>query len=273
MGERRNLMGMKVGYLEVVEVKKIRSRAVCQLIVEADISQFKKLVMLDEQTGVFIPCKIEGAVCGAFDLDIEPDEIQALMGQTMKQVAPPPEEEKKDKKEKSLAQKMMLDGYFRLKVLWEAMEVNEVYTQDEHKEWIEAQEGLWLYPLVECTGDVVGHHVRTAENSGKGMKPPHWYLLPLNNSQHQYLHNKETREEREEHLVRAVKLTEGRMRERFKEMLGIDSMSGFTVKRLAQAEHDLGITTPFLREYLQAQEGTDGQTNHGDNPASTEKTV
>jgi len=237
-------MGMLIGYLEIVEVKKIRSRAVCQLIVEADISEFKTLVKLDEMTGIFIPCKIDNAICGAREMDIEPDELEALISAT---VTPADEQIEKPKKDKgrSLAQRMMVGGYFRNKELWAAMEAAGVYTQSEHKGFVESLEGINAYKHVPRKGDVVAHHVRTSANSGKGMKPPHWYCIPLHDSQHQYLHNNATRAEREQHLEWAVGITEKAMREAFKRFERIESMTGYTEASLITAENRLGITSPF----------------------------
>lgn len=237
-------MGMMIGYLEVVEVKKIRSRNVCQLIVEADISQFKTLVQLDELKGVFIPFEIEGAVCGAMEMDIEPEELRALMSATTKQETTI-EQEPKPNKHRSLAQNMMISGYFRNLELWDAMEKIGAYTQKEHKAHIEDMEGLNLYPNQPRKGAVVAHHVRTAANSGTGIKPKHWYCIPLHDSQHKYLHNNATREERHEHLETAVLIMATEVRKAFKRWEGIDTMKGYEYAQLVAAEERLGITTSF----------------------------
>ena len=60
-----------------------------------------------------------------------------------------------------------------------------------HKEWIEQQpcsaSGKWkLY----CDGAVVAHHVRTAANSGTGMKPGDEWLVPLCDKHHKEGHQK-----------------------------------------------------------------------------------
>jgi len=241
---------MKIGYLEVVEVKKIRSRSVCQLIVEADISQFKNLVSLDETKGVFIPCKIEGAVCGALDMDLDPEELQALMSATAQ---PGVLLEQKPEKGKSLAQRMVIAGYFRNEKLWDALEAAGTYTQDQHREHVlEDVAPINAYPSQARTGPVVAHHVRTAANSGTGIKPPHWFCLPLYDSHHKYLHNNATREERAEHLVWAVDITAKAMREAFKRFEKIESMTGYTDAQLLKAENKLGITTPFTMDVRKA---------------------
>jgi hypothetical protein len=57
-----------------------------------------------------------------------------------------------------------------------------------HKEWIEQQPCAvrdW-----ECYGTIVGHHVRTAANSGTGMKPGDEWLVPLCDFHHKMGHQK-----------------------------------------------------------------------------------
>jgi hypothetical protein len=238
---------MKIGYLEVVEVKKIRSRNVCQLIVEADISQFKSLVGLDDTKGVFIPCDISGAVCGALDLDIEPEEIQALMGVTTKPALDAPTPKPKQGKSDSLARRMVVNGYFRNPKLWDAMELHGGYTQKEHLGVVQSMEPVDLYPRVPRQGDTVAHHVRTAENSGTGIKPKDWYTIPICDSHHQYLHKNATREERAEHLELAVDITAKQMRRAFKKRFKIDSMSGYTETELLEAEAALVFTSGFVK--------------------------
>ena len=238
---------MKIGYLEVVEVKKIRSRSVCQLIVEADISQFKSLVGLDETKGVFIPCEIEGAVCGALDLDIEPAEIQALMGITTKpafDALPPPEPKGKSD---SLARRMVANGYFRGQKFWDAMESQGVYTQNEHLAFVRSLKPLDLYPRVPRQGDTVAHHVRTAQNSGTGIKPKHWFTIPVCDSHHQHLHKNATRNERETHLEQAVNITAQQMRLKFKKHFKIESMTGYTETQLLEAESALCFVSGFVK--------------------------
>ncbi len=238
---------MKIGYLEVVEVKKIRSRNVCQLIVEADISQFKSLVGLDETKGVFIPCDIEGAVCGARDLDIDPDELRELMGITTHQALEAPVPKPKEGKSGSLAQRMVVNGYFRNPKLWDAMELRGGYTQKDHLDVVRSLKPLDLYPRVPRQGDTVAHHVRTAQNSGTGIKPKHWFTIPICDSHHQYLHKNATREERAEHLEKAVEITAGMMRIAFKKHFKIESMSGYTETQLLEAEAALELTSGFVK--------------------------
>jgi hypothetical protein len=240
-------MTMKIGYLEVVEVKKIRSRNVCQLIVEADIGQFKSLVGLDETKGVFIPCEISGAICGALDMDIDPKEIEQLMGITTKQtIEHKPEPEKKSKK-KSLAQRMVVNGYFFNPKLWDAMELHGGYTQNDHLEFVRSLKPIIPYSRIPSQGDTVAHHVRTSENSGTGIKPKDWYTIPLADSQHQHLHKNETRQERADHLTMATETTAGQMRVMFKRFLKLETMTGFTDTQLLEAEAALCFSSGFVK--------------------------
>jgi hypothetical protein len=240
-------MTMKIGYLEVVEVKKIRSRNVCQLIVEADISQFKSLVGLDETKGVFIPCDIGGAICGARDLDIDPDELRELMGITTQQAIDAPEPEPKDGKPYSLARRMVTSGYFRNPKLWDAIELHGGYTQKDHYAFVKSLKPIDVYPRVPRQGDTVAHHVRTAQNSGTGIKPKDWFTIPICDSHHQHLHKNATREERAWHLELAIEITAGQMRLAFKRHFKIESMSGYTETQLLEAEAALVLTSGFVK--------------------------
>jgi hypothetical protein len=241
-------MPMTVGYLEVVEVKKIRSRNVCQLIVEADISQFRNLVALDEVKGVFIPCDISGAVCGAMEMDVEAEEIQELMGLTAKATPPPIEHDPppKAKRGETLAQRMMTHGYFRQEKLWDAMDRSKAYTQKQHYERVKKMTPVVPYPMIPAVGDVVAHHVRTSANAGTGIKPKDWFCVPLNDSQHKHLHNHQTREERDERMVEAIAITANEVRKEFKRHFELETMSGYTEEMLLKHEEALGFHSGFV---------------------------
>ncbi len=246
-------MSMIIGYLEVVEVKKIRSRNVCQLIVEADISQFKALVALDECTGVFIPCNIEGAVCGAREMDFDVKEIEGLMGLSTAQVEGPEPEEKPEPEhkphpdEKSFAQKMAIDGYFRNPKVWAGMEAKGVYTQEQHFAAVKRMKPIYLFPGLRNFGDVVAHHVRTAENSGTGIKPKDWFCVPLIHSQHQMLHDKGLSRERNEKLLeKAIEITAKSMRAAFKGRFALTTLSGYTKQQLIDAEKAMGYCSGYV---------------------------
>lgn len=244
-------MSMIIGYLEVVEVKKIRSRNVCQLIVEADISQFKALVQLDETKGVFIPCNIDGAICGAREMDFDAKEIEALMGLTTTNVEGPEPEEKPEPNEttnsKSFAQKMAIDGYFRNPKVWDGMEAAAVYTQKTHYERVKKMKPIVLFPAYRGEGDVVAHHVRTAANSGTGTKPKDWFCVPLHNSQHQRLHDAGiSRESSEKLLEKAIEITAKSMRGAFKGRFALTTLSGYTKEQLIDAEKAMGYCSGYV---------------------------
>ena len=240
-------MSMIIGYLEVVEVKKIRSRNVCQLIVEADISQFKALVQLDECTGVFIPCNIDGATCGAREMDFDIKEIEDLMGLSTAQVEGPKPEEKADPSEKSFAQKMAIDGYFRNPKVWAGMEAADVYTQERHYRWVKKMKPITIWPAHRGEGDIVAHHVRTAENSGTGIKPKHWFCVPLYNSEHQMLHDQGiSREVNERLLEKAIEITAKAMRAAFKGRFALTTLSGYTKQQLIDAEKAMGYCSGYV---------------------------
>jgi hypothetical protein len=146
-----------------------------------------------------------------------------------------------------LAQGMMINGYFRNPKLWEAMDSSGIYTQDEHKAFIESQ--VCCFRTVKeftgrlaCNGDVVGHHVRTAANSGTGMKPPHWFLVPLCHVHHDNVHGAQsTREDKELLLREAIELTATAIRRAMREHLGLDSMNELTAAMLTAFELEIGL--------------------------------
>ena len=62
-----------------------------------------------------------------------------------------------------------------------------------HKEWIEQQGCYAMYAACYpgyCSGPIVAHHVRTAANSGAGMKPSDEWLVPLCDKHHKEGHQK-----------------------------------------------------------------------------------
>lgn len=147
----------------------------------------------------------------------------------------------KQKAENSLAGKMHRQGYFLNPKLWDVMEQAGIYTQDMHKKYIES-----LSCLVKdntCDGDIVGHHVRDAANSGTGIKPPHWYLVPLCSTTHHenWAHKTITRQERHKLLEAAVQLTASQMKYHMKKILGRDSLSGISKMELKAFEESIGF--------------------------------
>lgn len=141
------------------------------------------------------------------------------------------------KKPPSLAQELHRTGYFRNSKLWDAIESKGLYTQLEHKKWIESRPcDMADQP---CSGDVVGHHVRTSDNSGVGIKPSDWFLVSLCHHHHDYVHSKVTRELRGKLWILAVSLTAERMKDAVKRHLHIDSLSTITDDMLSSLERFL----------------------------------
>lgn len=245
---------MKVVYLQIDDVKKVRSRHVTALIAELDIQQHRALTELDEQFGVFIPCELKGVNLGVLEIDVEQAEMNRLLVAAFCTASPAvlPEAEAV-RGEKSLAQRMMIGGYFNNRKLWEAMERDGHYTQADHMKHLATLRPFTLYPDVASTGDVVIHHVRTADNSGTAIKPDDWYGIPIHDSQHQHLHGHATREDRARHLELAVGCTADAMKAEMKRLLGRESLAGITVEELATFESLIGIDTPFAKETSDGQ--------------------
>lgn len=127
-----------------------------------------------------------------------------------------------------IARLLHTSGYFRNKALWASCEAEGIYTQAEHKQFVILQRcSLSGMP---CSGDIVGHHARNSENSGTGIKPDDWYLLPVCHAHHDWAHRHATRAQREEHLELAVSLTAERIKVALKKWLGIGSLSEITAE-------------------------------------------
>lgn len=139
----------------------------------------------------------------------------------------------------TIAQRLHASGYFRDPELWRKVEEHGLYTQNQHKKWIERQPCLRLGGPV-CGGDVVGHHVRTADNSGTGMKPLHWYLVPLCHTHHLEAHGAGAmREEKLALLETAVSMTADRMKAAMKHQLEIASLRELTQEMFDEWEEFL----------------------------------
>jgi len=157
-------------------------------------------------------------------------------------------ENKAEKIPNQLAQKMHRDGYFRNLKLWDAMEAKGIYTQEMHKSWVESLPccaRIEFAPHISCGGDVVMHHVKTSANSGVGIKPKHWYGVPLCHNHHMtWAHGSHagsaTHEDRHDVLLpHAVQLTAERMKLKFKEAMGLSSLSEMTQEMLDDFERYL----------------------------------
>lgn len=155
--------------------------------------------------------------------------------------AQPQKTEPKPKTEDSLASKMHKQGYFRNPKLWDAMEQKDIYTQDMHKKYIQSL--FCCKSDNTCNGDIIGHHARTAANSGIGIKPPHWYLVPLCAIEHHqnWAHKEITRPERQVLVEAAIKLTADQMKYHMKKTLGRDSLSGINKAELEVFEESIGF--------------------------------
>lgn len=152
-----------------------------------------------------------------------------------------------DKTPNRLAQAMHKDGYFRNQKLWIAMEIAGIYTQEEHKKYIELLPccGIKFAPHVACQGDVVAHHVKTSANSGVGIKPLDWFTVPVCHNHHMtWAHGSHkgsaTHEDRHDVLLpHAVSLTSDQVKERFKSFLCISSLSELTKEMLNAFEEEV----------------------------------
>lgn len=241
-----NMDKMRVAYLSFAEVRKVRSRNVCQVLAETDISQFRKLAELDEQTGIFIPLKLD-APEGVYELDVNPEEIQKLLKTAVGQLEPLDGGRALTHQKPSLAQQLFKRGYWFNRELWGAMESSGVYTQAEHLDWVRDQSPVLFYPNVTPDGPVQPHHVNTiAEGAGKGRKAADWFTIPLLASHHRHFHDHGTREERERMLQMAIRLTAERMSERAKEFLGRDSWSGVTEEDMRGLEEGIGFRSGWF---------------------------
>jgi hypothetical protein len=141
----------------------------------------------------------------------------------------------------SLANKLHRQGYFYNPRLWAAMEESEVCTQAQHKQWLESQPCLQRDGA--CEGDVTVHHVRTAANSGTGLKPPHWYGVPLCHFHHSQYHNKGTRQTRDTMMEAAVGFTARHMKAAMKFVLKRESLAGITDDELDHFERGIGFNS------------------------------
>lgn len=146
-----------------------------------------------------------------------------------------------------LAQAMHKDGYFRNQKLWTAMEAAGIYSQQEHKKYIESLPccGLKFAIHIRCQGDVVAHHVKTSANSGVGIKPLDWFTVPVCHAHHMtWAHGSHkgsaTHSDRHEVLLpHSVALTSDQVKERFKRFLYISSLSDLTKEMLDAFEEEV----------------------------------
>lgn len=162
--------------------------------------------------------------------------LSAFLGKVGKQVAvafadiEPDQTEKPRAETGSLAQRLFTQGWLRNPALWAALEEAGVLVQAAHKESLLSRPCALAGP--HCNGDVVVHHVRTANNSGTGIKPPDWYGVPLCHFHHDDVHRNQTREEKEELLKLAVAYTQDAAKVAIKRLLGLESFGQITQEQV-----------------------------------------
>ena len=213
---------------------------------ESELSEILKLLLLKNHALRFVVVEEKG----------QPDETQE-----QPDTAAPQEHKKAQAGNRwsSLAHLLHVRGYFRAPPLWDAMEKAGLYAQVAHKYWIERQPCWFVaHPggaQVRCSGPAdggsgdrisVGHHVRTADNSGVAIKPDDWYLLPICDAHHRICDDKTTtREFKEMTLNAAVQITADQMKFIIKMHLKRDSLSGVTKEEIIKFEKFIGYDSHF----------------------------
>lgn len=146
----------------------------------------------------------------------------------------------------NLARRMMANGYFRNPGLWDRLDSLDIYTQAQHLKYIQSepccgQKTMGEAATVACNGDVILHHVRTAANSGTGIKPQHWYGIPVCHAHHNLIHRSATREDRDGMLRLAIGYTAEQVKAALKSHLGIESLAEITIEVLNGFERNAGL--------------------------------
>ena len=167
--------------------------------------------------------------------------------------APKPEPEREPNR---LAQKMMQTGYFRNPKLWDAIEAEGIWTQRMHHDWIKEQKcaAALTFPHI-CEGDIVPHHCSHAGGQVQGpegrnpRKIKDWYEVPLCSKVHQtWIHGTgpavADRAQREMLLQKAVSITEHRMKDMFKTLMGLQSLNEVTESIVEDFELSVGLREP-----------------------------
>lgn len=151
-----------------------------------------------------------------------------------------------------LAEWMHTSGYFRNPKLWLALDAAGIYTQEQHKRYIEGMACVGWGALT-CSGDVCLHHVKTAANSGVGHKPEHYYGVPLCHNHHRnWAHGTgslcATRNDKQDLLERAVAITAENVKAVIKKHIGIESLKELTLATLNNFEESIGLQPTRLHE-------------------------
>lgn len=222
---------MKAAYGKVFQVKDVPSSGVTRLVVELPIEAHVKSTELFYGKDVLVT--LSPQAFGSYGI------VDGEAG-TVETETPKPSGNQ-------VAKHLHVSGYFRNPKLWAAMAAAGIYTQAEHKAWLEAQPcfGIDRVPGIACEGDVVVHHVRTAANAGTGIKPEHWYGVPACCSHHGWAHASSgaNRQDKDGLLALAVALTAGQMKAAMKRHLGIESLSDprFNELVLKRFEREIGL--------------------------------
>ena len=152
---------------------------------------------------------------------------------------------------RSLAEQMMRSGYFRSSRLWQSVEAAGIYSQRDHKKWIEAQpcHGIKNLDGHRCEGDVVAHHTPGAElpaagrHSDNPRKPPHWHCIPACHVFHTWVHSSTgaLRSDKKMLVEHGVQYTAAQMKVMVKKHIGIASLRDLTIARLNEFEAVIGL--------------------------------
>lgn len=142
-----------------------------------------------------------------------------------------------------LARLLHSHGYFRNPKVWQAVEDAGVYTQDDHKHWIESQPCAFAPGGARwgpCEGEIVAHHCKGAAvpASGRGehpQKPPHWFCVPLCAIGHHqnwaHASHGANRADKQALVEKAIELTAERMKWAMKQTLGLESLADLTAEK------------------------------------------
>ena len=154
-------------------------------------------------------------------------------------------------RERTLAQQLHIDGYFRNPKLWRALHDYGVYTVHDHKQWVSSQDCIVRGAISPCRGDVVLHHCTSAaiQAAGAQLQPdapnkvPHWYGVPLCHEHHRnWLHQGiAKREDKDRLLTEAVAIMSHQAKHAMKTHMGLDSLANITQDELEMFEEEIGL--------------------------------
>lgn len=130
--------------------------------------------------------------------------------------------------------------------LWEALERGGVYTANAHKAWLE-QEPCQMAKTIHgpCDGEIVVHHVRNAANAGTGIKPAHWFGVPLCHKHHSVdVHDHGTAELREFLFSRVAALRKTGIHEALRAHFDVESMASVSEEAIDEFFAEIGYMGP-----------------------------